>query len=93
MKEKKSILAAGVVVGIGLLALIVFATLSEVQVTAQQQTTPTDAHHAENNSNQSGNGMTERRTTTTTAEYNNIKRNGDEESNVQYKLDKPCQRS
>lgn len=59
MKEKKSILAAGVVVGIGLLALIIFATLSEVQVTAQQQTTPTDAHHAENNSNQSGNGMTE----------------------------------
>jgi hypothetical protein len=59
MKEKRSILAAGVVVGIGLLALIVFATLSEVQVTAQQQTTPTDAHHAENNSNQSGNGMTE----------------------------------
>lgn len=59
MKEKKSILAAGVVVGIGLLVLIVFATLMGLQVIAQQQTTPTDAHHGENNSNQSGSGMAE----------------------------------
>jgi hypothetical protein len=60
MKEKKSILAVGVVVEIGLLVLIVFATLLGVQVTAaQQQTMPADAHHAENNSNQSGSGMAE----------------------------------
>lgn len=61
MKEKKSILAVGVVVEIGLLVLIVFAALLGVQVTAaQQQTTPADAHHAENNnSNQSGSGMAE----------------------------------
>ena len=59
MKEKKSILAAGVVVGIGLLVLIVFATLLGLQVIAQQQTTPTNAHHGENNSNQSGSGMAE----------------------------------
>ncbi|HEX2471510.1 MAG TPA: hypothetical protein VHJ59_02040 [Nitrososphaera sp.] len=60
MKEKKSILAVGVVVEIGLLVLVVSATLLGVQVTAaQQQTTPADAHHAENNSNQSGSGMAE----------------------------------
>ncbi len=59
MKEKKSILAAGIVAGIGLLVLIVFATLFGVHVTAaQQQTTPSDAHHAENNNNnQSGSNM------------------------------------
>jgi hypothetical protein len=59
MKEKKSILALGIVVGIELLALIVFATLLGVHVTAQQQTTLSDAHHAENNSNPSGSGMVE----------------------------------
>lgn len=57
MKEKKSILAVGVVAGIGLV-LIVFATLLGVQVTAQQQTMPADAHHVENNNNnQSESGM------------------------------------
>jgi peroxiredoxin family protein len=62
MKEKKSILAIGVVVGIGIgLALVVFATLVGVQVIAQQQTTPADAHHVEKNSNQSGSGMAEER--------------------------------
>ena len=59
MKEKKSILAVGIVAGTGLV-LIVFATLFGVQVTAQQQTTPSDAHHAENNNNnQSGSNMAE----------------------------------
>lgn len=69
MKEKKSILAVGVVVGIGLLVLIVFATLLGVEVTAQQQTTLSDAHHAENNSNQSRSSMAEeqrQQNTTTT---------------------------
>lgn len=69
MKEKKSILAVGVVVGMGLLVLIVFATLLGVEVTAQQQTTLSDAHHAENNSNQSRSSMAEeqrQQNTTTT---------------------------
>jgi hypothetical protein len=66
MKEKKSILVVGVVAGIGLLVLIVFAALLGVQVTAQQQTTPADAHHAENNSNQSGSGMAEQQHQNTT---------------------------
>lgn len=57
MKGKKSILAVGVVVGIELSVLVIFATLLGVQVTAQQQITPGEAHHAANNSNQSGSGM------------------------------------
>ncbi|MGE5601371.1 MAG: hypothetical protein ACM3TS_00010 [Clostridia bacterium] len=67
MKGKKSILAVGVVVGIELSVLLIFATLLGIQVTAQQQITPGEAHHAENNnSNQSGSGMAEQQQQNTT---------------------------
>jgi hypothetical protein len=69
MKEKKSILVICLAAGIGLLVLIVFATLLGVQVTAaqQQQTMPPDAHHTENNNNnQSGSSMAEEQQQNTT---------------------------
>jgi hypothetical protein len=48
-------------------AVIAFAALLGVQVSAQQQTTPTDPHHLDNNnSNQSGSSMTEQQQNTTT---------------------------
>jgi hypothetical protein len=48
-------------------AVIAFAALLGVQVSAQQQTTPADPHHLDNNnSNQSGSNMTEQQQQNTT---------------------------
>jgi hypothetical protein len=57
MKEKRSILAVGIYVGIGLLLVSISATFLTPQVKAQpQQTMPGEGHHTEkNNTNQSRN--------------------------------------
>jgi hypothetical protein len=61
MNLKSFILAMGAVV------VIAFAALLGVQVSAQQQTMPTDPHHLDNNnSNQSGSNITEQQQQNTT---------------------------